>query len=151
MNTKHFQGNTFYVDDVTRDLSQRYDVNSYKGYFNTFGEVEIEAAVGRLMSLAKMCAEFVGVDFATYRKRFQGQQCMDEDYPLVPDESTLRVVISNASFYLTPYEARMKDNPSLIHAVRVENIRRTAVYFPTEALVVRMLSIGNNPFQPLER
>ena len=123
----------FYVDDITRALSEKYDVKSYKAPFQTLGDANIECVLGRFMFLAKMCGEFVGVDIDTYKKNFPGEQWYDLPDPLME---------SQLEFYAKRGEEKMGAQP-----LRIEEKDGKKIYFPTEDLISTMLK-GIFPIPP---
>ena len=127
METKQFNSDTFYVDDITRELSERYDLKKYVGCLRTLGEANTEIAMGRFLFLAKLMGEVVGVDFEMYKKRFSGEQFFD--YPhAVYDESVLVSYAQTVAGIITA--------PPL----RKEEFHGKNIYFPMEELLKIMLT-----------
>lgn len=122
MECRKSHGSTFFVDDVTKVLSKKYDVNSYKGPFNTLGDCHMEGAMGKFMFLAKLCGEFVGTDINTYMKKFDTEQWYDSA-DQVYDESDLEA-------YAKLTEEEIKSKP-----IRIEIENGKKIYFPTEDLI----------------
>ena len=141
MEKKEFQGNTFYVDDITRELSRRYDVNSYKAYFGTIGSANPEAVLGRFMFIARLVGEVVGTDVETFRKKFPGEQWYDSVDMLVHTERNLEGYIAFAEEKLRKKLVRVKEH--------IENGQRKKIYFPKKELVELMLKGGE--FIPFEK
>lgn len=123
----------FYVDDITRALSEKYDVKSYKAPLQTLGDASIECKFGRFMFLAKMCGEFVGVDINTYKKKFSGEQWYDLADPLREGD---------LEYYAKRCEEKMGAQP-----LRIEEKDGKKIYFPTEDLISTMLK-GIYPLPP---
>lgn len=126
MEIKEFHESQFYVDDLTRELSQKYDIKSYKGPFNTLGDGNTELAMSRFMTLAKLCGEFVGVDIVTYQKRFPDEPWYDSTEPRYRERDL---------------EGWGKKAEEIISApaLRIEDVSGKKVYFPTGDLVKIML------------
>ena len=134
---KIVSGYMAYVDKETRELSQRYNILSYRGPCNTIGESELEGIFGKFMFLAKFFGEFVGVDFETYMKKFPGEtwlDSMDEDW--LPDNLALEGFAMEAAEIIGEYP------------LREEKHNNKTIYFPKESLVKRMLK--GTSFVPLQ-
>jgi len=129
------QGNKFYVDDITEELSKKYDPATYKGPMSTIGEFCTEAALGKLMFIARMVGEFVGVDFQAYRKKYLGEQWYDD--PDIYSEEELENYAEIAEGEGVPHPV-----------IRVEKFDGKNIYFPTENLVKAMIKgITPLPFE----
>ena len=127
---------TFYVDDVTRELSQKYDTHTYKAPFNTIGEGATEGVLGRFFFISRMVGEFVGVDFATYSKKFPNEQWYDNAD--IFDEDGLEACMSVA-----------EEEGVVPPVLRIEKIGDKKIYVPTENLI-RVMTKGTN-FVPFEQ
>ncbi|MBU1269078.1 MAG: hypothetical protein KKA06_00275 [Nanoarchaeota archaeon] len=151
METIHTLNSTFYIDEIARKLSQKYDVKSYVGPFNVFSAFdnssEIEGVMGKFMFLSRMCGQFVGVDFDTYNRKFPDEQWFDSlDKDLVSYEGDLTYYIYNAE-----YQTGSK-------LVRIEALDKTLgcknIYFPAEKLIIMMLKgtgfVDAEKFQELQ-
>jgi len=57
------KGVQFYVDDVTEELSRKYDVKQYKTAEGTTGDFSDERFLGRIMALQRFAGKVVGIDF----------------------------------------------------------------------------------------
>ena len=120
-----FMGDTFYVDDITNDLSRRYDTQAYVGFHKTLGEASVEQALGRFMFIAKMVGVFVGVDFETYMKKFAGEPGYGRP--------TLFREVSLENY------CKVGEERAGAELVRIEQRNGKNIYVPTENLVTMML------------
>ena len=132
---KH-NGNTFYVDAIIRELSEKYDVSTYKGPMCALGEVNTELALGRFMFLSRMAGQFVGVDFKTYKTKFP-----DEDGT---DSSRIIRTEDDLEAYARRAESDKMVRESPIRIERKFGKYGKKIYFPTEALIEEMI-LGIKP------
>ncbi|MFH1332612.1 MAG: hypothetical protein ABIH53_00015 [archaeon] len=130
MEEKITQGHKFYIDDLTRELSEKYDVNAFKGFYSILGMVEDEIALGRLMFLAKIAGEFIGATFETYRIKFPN----DKHYPLFCEPGYSYMGADGKKWFQIYI-----DHSDLSHLLRREKINDETIYFPTERLVKAMM------------
>jgi len=142
MDIKQVHGSKFYIDDITRELSKKYDVNSYRGCFQTLGEANTEFAVGRFLFLAKMTGEIVGVDIEAYRKEFPEQEWYDSPLTVHSEKD------------IESY-ARLAQERIGSPVLRKEGLSGKNIYFPTESLVKKMLTgtefISFDKFRAMQR
>ncbi len=122
-----FKGNTFYIDDLTKELSRKYNASAYRAHFMTLGEANMESALGRFMFIARTVGQFVGVDFETYMKEFPNEQWHDHIFTVHREKDLERY----ASF---AQEEALNAPP-----LRIETCEGRKIYFPTEPLIRVML------------
>jgi len=120
------EGNTFYVDDIAKELSKKYDPTSYKRPHNT----NAGFAVGRLLFISRMVGEFVGVNFEEYEKEYPGEQWYDRALSVFSED----VLETYAEIAADEFKDRDIDPPFL----RIEKFDGKKAYFPTENLAKAM-------------
>jgi len=126
MQTKQVQGSTFYTDEQTQQLSQKYDISAYKGSHQTLGEAATEEIIGRFLDLAKMCGEVVGVDYVTYKKQFSCDQGFSGANMIYSEDMLIKYSLLAHKKIGEP-------------AVRIEQVDDKKVFVPSESLVKVML------------
>ena len=128
MESKIMLGSVFYIDEITKRLTEMYYPKLFTGSLNTLGQYYAEIVFGKFMFLAKACNQYVGMDFPTLMKSFPNENHMESiPKPLLPRESCLADIITLGQ--------------DLLHAepVRIHNLENGMIYFPTEDLIKAML------------
>ncbi|MBN2141895.1 hypothetical protein JW711_01065 [Candidatus Woesearchaeota archaeon] len=125
MLAERYRTRWFYIDDVARVQTEKYDLTSYSGLekkLPSLANPEVLRVLDRFFFLAKRLKSICGTDYPAYMQRYNGD----------PEDSVPGFVDSPATLgrYLEDAKVALGED-----AVRIVYADDKKLYFPTNALV----------------
>ena len=149
METIDFKENLFYIDDITRRLSEQYDVGSYQSPCRAISDAfDVRQIVGRLLFISKMVGQIVGVTLEQYLTEWPDEGPNDKP-PIYWNSEEWEKDGKDYAKRVVEREKRRLERGIIraSHKIKPEAVRiiqsDQKIYVPSEALVLKVLSFAS--------